>query len=308
MHGELYVQSGSGRWPNSAPGTKEQHHPTQNRGRIGPRRRYPVLFLTARQHHEIVRRLLDFGKDHADRIPFHPAGMEYTSLMNCFLLHNLSAAETLLRISGSFGATWFPVTVGYTIVRTMFEADVTAHYVSQAPADRARQYIDFGAVLNKRQMDACLEHRNSKDPQWRESMSLLWQHHWEPRRPDISKKFDAVAPQFTRKVRDGKTMVWRNWSGVSLRQMAIAVDHVEAYDIFYSELSSFTHVDVHLADRFLQRRPDGPVWSQRAEEGDVGNVFRYAASFLTCYLELFGRQFKTWPEAAVQGCWKTEAN
>ncbi len=262
-----------------------------------------MLFLTTEQHQEVVQRLVDFGKGHVDRIPFHPAGVEYTSIMSCFLLHNLSAAETLLRIGGSFGNTWFPVTVGYAITRTMFETDVTAHYVSQAPADRAHQYIAFGAVLNKRRMEACLEHRNSKDPQWREAMTLLWQHQWEYRRSDISKKFDSVAHQFTHKGR-----VWRNWSGVSLREMAAAVDHIEAYDIFYTELSSFTHADVHMADRFLQHRPDGLVWSQRADEGDVGNVFRHAASFLTCFLELFGRQFRTWPEAAVQSCWKIKTN
>jgi len=225
--------------------------------------------------------------------------------MICFLLHELSTAETLLRIVGSFGDKWFPVTAGYTITRGMFETDVTAHYLTQAPAEHARQYIEFGAVLNKRQMDACLEHRSSKDPQWREAMSLLWQHEWEPRRPDVDRAFGAVACKFTRKNRNGKEAVFQNWSGKTLRQMAVEVDHVEAYDIFYSELSSFTHVDVHLANRFLQVRPDGPAWTQRAHEGDVGNVFRHAASFLTCYLELFGRQFKTWSEAEAQDCWKT---
>ena len=269
-----------------------------------PRRRHPVLFLTVEQHQEVVRRLLDFGRDRTDRIPFHTAGLEYSSLMNCFLLHNLSAAEALLRVGGSFGVEWFPVTAGYVIARTMFEADVTAHYLSQAPAERARQYIAYGAVLKKRQMDACRKHMNSDDPTWRESMSLCWQHYWEPQQSDISKKFDAVANQFTRSKQNGRTEVFKNWAGKTLREMAVAVDHTEAYDIFYSELSSFTHVDVHLADRFLQYRPDGPVWSQRAEESDVGNVFRCAASFLTCYLELFGRQFKTWSEAEVQSCWK----
>ena len=266
-----------------------------------------MLFLTSKQCQEVLRRLVDFGKRQADTIPFHQAGVEYTSLMICFLLHNLSAAETLLRMSASFGDDWFPVTVGYAITRTMFEADVTAHYISQEPANRARQYIAFGAVLNKRQMDTCLEHRSSKDPQWRESMSLLWQHHWGPRQADVTNKFDAVAPQFTRKRRDGRAQLLRNWSGLQLREMAAEVDHVEAYDVFYAELSSFAHTDVHLADRFLQRRPDGPVWSQRAEGADVGNVFKHAANFLTCYLELIGRQFKTWTEAPVHACWNIEA-
>ena len=89
--------------------------------------------------------------------------------------------------------------------------------------------------------------------------------------------------------------------------MAVEVDHVEAYDIFYSELLSFTHVDVYLANRFLRVRADGPVWSQRADEGDVGNVFRHAACVLTCHLELFSRQLKTWPELDVQTAGRRKA-
>ncbi len=268
-----------------------------------------MLFLTSEQHQEVVRRLLGFGRGHAeDGIPSHPAGLAYTSVMMSLFLHNLSATETLVRIGDSFGIGWFPVTVGYAIARTMFETDVTAHYISQSPADRARQYIDFGKVLTRREMQACNKHRNSKHSDWREGMDLLWRNYWEPRQSDIEKKYDSVAPQFTRKKRDGSTEVWRSWSGKQICQMAAEVDHAEAYDIFYSELSSFAHGDVHLADRFLQHRPDGPVWSQRAEEGDVGNVFRHAARFLTCYLELFGRMFNTWTEEEVQNCWTVEAD
>lgn len=228
--------------------------------------------------------------------------------MLCFLLHNLSVAESLLRLADSFGHTWFPVTVGYTVTRTMFETDVTAHYITQAPTDRAHQYIEFGHILNKRQMDACSKHRESKHPQWREAMNLVWENHWAPQERDINKKFNAVAPQFTRTrthiIRKEKQTISQNWSGKTIRQMALEVDHAEAYDIFYAELSSFTHVDVHLADRFLQNHTDGPTWSPRAEEYDVGNVFRHAASFLTCYLRLFGRQFHTWSEEQVVNCWK----
>ena len=258
------------------------------------------------QHKEVVRRLRDLGSNNSDKIPYHSSGIEYTSLMVCFLLHHLSVAETLLRLADSFGPTWFPVTIGYPITRTMFETDVTAHYITQSPIDRAHQYIEFGRVLNKNKMDSCMKHRNSKDPQWREAMDLMWDKYWASRERDMTEKFNAVAPQFTHKDRKGKQTVFRNWSGKTLRQMAVDVDHVEAYDIFYAELSSFAHVDVHLADRFLQHRSDGPVWTQRANEGDVGNVFRHAASFMTCYLELFSRQFKTWSEADVQECWKVE--
>lgn len=263
-----------------------------------------MLFLTTEQHQEVLRRLLGVARGRVGEIPIHSVGLEYTSLMICYLLHNLSAGETLLRILDSFEDACFPVTVGYAIARTMFEADVTAHFISQMPAERARQYIEFGAVLTKREMDACLEHRQSKDSQWREAMELVWQHHWASRQAEVANKFDAVLPRFSRVNKSGKMIIFQNWSGKSLRQMAAEVDHLEAYDTFYAELSSFTHVDVRLADRFLHNRPDGPAWSQRAREGDVGNVFRYAASFLTCYLELFGREFNTWSKDEVHECWQ----
>jgi len=267
-----------------------------------------MLFLTADQHRNVLQRLLDLGRSRADKIPFHAAGVEYTSLMLSFLLQNLSAADALLRLSTLFGKEWYPVAVGYTIARTMFEVDVAAHYIAKAPADRSRQYIDFAAVLNKRAMDACREHRNSKDPQWREAMNRLWDNHWAPRESEVITKFNAVAPKFTRVNKNGKTSLFQNWTGRSLRQMAEEVEHAEAYDLFYTELSSFTHADVHLANRYLRVHPDGPTWSQRASEGDAGNVFRHASSFLTCYLGLFGEQFKTWNEAEVDSCWRFDAS
>lgn len=223
--------------------------------------------------------------------------------MMSFLLQNLSAAETLLRLSNSFGDEWYPVTVGYGVARTMFEVDVTAHYITKAPAERVSQYIEFAAVLNKSEMDACKKHRDSKDPQWREAMDLLWNHHWASRELDVIKKFNIVAPRFTRTNKNGKTSVFHNWAGKQLRQMAAEVDHLESYDIFYTELSSFSHADVHLADRYLRIDSEGPIWSQRARDGEVGNVFRHAASFLTCYLELFGSQFGTWTDEDVRDCW-----
>jgi len=264
----------------------------------------PILYLTVEQHQQVVRRLIELGKSRAQKIPHHSAGFGYTSLMVCFLMHNISVAQALLRLLDSFGDGWFPITVGYTVIRTIFETNITAHYITKNPTARAQQYIDFGAVLNKRQMDECLAHRNSKKTQWREAMELVWQQEWASQQADVQKKFDAIASRFTRVNRKNKKVVFQNWSGKKLRDMAVEVDHAEAYDIFYAELSSFAHVDVHLADRFLQRRSDGPVWSQRASEYDVGNVFRYAASFLTCYLKLFGCQFQTWSEEEVQNCWQ----
>lgn len=263
-----------------------------------------MLFLTPSQHKDVLQRLVDLGSRVAQGVPDDGTDLGYTSLMVCFLLQNLSAAETILRISSSFDDEWFPATVGYTIVRTMFEVDVNAHYITKSPKERGPQYIHFGAILNKHAMDACKKHCNSQDPQWLEGMALEWQHRWEKRENEVVSRFNAVISQFTRTDRKGKTSEFNNWSGKSIRQMASEVDHAEAYDIFYSELSSFTHADVHLADRYLQRRPDGLVWSQKAKEYDVGNVFRHAASFLTCHMELFGRQFKAWTDAEVGDCWK----
>ena len=88
--------------------------------------------------------------------------------------------------------------------------------------------------------------------------------------------------------------------------MAKEVDHEEAYEIFYAELSSFTHADVRLANRFLHIRPNGLTWSQRMSPYDVGNVFRYAAMFLTCYLELFAEQFCSWNKNDIRDSWNID--
>ena len=55
-------------------------------------------------------------------------------------------------------------------------------------------------------------------------------------------------------------------------------------------------------------RSDGDVeWSQKPDEFDVANVFRYAATFLACFLELYGNEFGVWDSAKVRGCWEGEA-
>ena len=43
--------------------------------------------------------MLGLAEGRAGEIPIHSAGLGYTSLMICFLLHNLSAAEKLERSS-----------------------------------------------------------------------------------------------------------------------------------------------------------------------------------------------------------------
>jgi hypothetical protein len=267
-----------------------------------------VISLTAEEHRLVLRRLVDYAKHSVGQIPLRHFSLAYASLLNSFLLHNISAAETLLRVQDAFGLDWYPVASGYAVTRTMFEVDVTAHYIAKAPTERASQYIAFAAVLNKRAMEACRKHRNSKDVGWREAMEFEWRHRWAPREQEITTRFNAVAAQFSRTNSAGKLVDFQNWSGKTLCQMAREVDHLEAYDIFYAQLSSFAHADVHLADRYLKIHSDGPIWTQRANEADVGNVFRHAASFLTCYLEFFGEQFETWGKDDVLQWWRPKSD
>jgi len=217
-------------------------------------------------------------------------------------MHNLSAAQALLRLRDSFGNDWFPSTVAYVIVRSMFETDVTAHYISQDPKNRSTQYIEFEHILCKRAMEVHRKHRKSKNAQWREAMNIIWQE-LAPIEKEIDIKYTEVISRYETSTKKGKKIQFQNWAGKSIRQMAIEVDHEEAYDVFYADLSSFTHVDVRLVNRFLHIRSDGLLWSLRSNKIDVGNVFRYAAIFMTCFLEFFGEQYKVWTKDDVHKCW-----
>ncbi|MBI5163757.1 MAG: hypothetical protein HY985_07625 [Magnetospirillum sp.] len=233
----------------------------------------------------------------------HSAGHEYTSIMSSFLVHNVSAAKSLLSLCENMGTDWFPVAVGYGIARTIFEVDVTAHYIALEPQERVSQYILFEHILNKKAMDACKRHRRSDDPLSREAMDNEWRGKWEQREHEIDKQYEAVKALFTKKRRDGKDCIFNNWSGKNIRDLATATGHEAAYDIFYSKLSSFTHIDVLSANQFLRLRPNGLTFTQRATPFHVGEVLHDAASFLTCYLRLFGTQFDVWDDAAVSACW-----
>jgi hypothetical protein len=257
-----------------------------------------IRSLNSQQHIEILNRLVHLAKS-AKIKQLHHAGPEYTSLMVCFLNHCLMAADSLLHLHESFGDEYFPTTVGYIIVRPMFEIDVTAHYITKDPSTRAHQYIEYDSVLKKHQMDACKKHRQSKKPDWREGMEMVWNHGWAPIENQVKAKYDAVCSHFSAS-NNGKTI--RTWSGKSIRQMAIEVDHEEAYDIFYADLSSFTHADVRLADRFLRLKPKGMSWTLQAHEVDTGGVFRYAVIFLSCFLTLFGEEFKLWTKEVINTC------
>ena len=229
--------------------------------------------------------------------------MQYTSLMVCFAMHSKGAAESILALHDRFGTEWFPATTGFLIVRSLFEIDVTAHYITQDPRERSRRYIDFEHVIDKNMLEAVERHRLSKERSWREGMQFEYDHHYAPRKARIEADYERVRSIFE----DTKGKRAKSWSGKSIYAMAREVNHVEAYDFFYAYLSSFAHVNVTLADRFLRleglRDRKGPGWSQRASEGDVADVFRYAAIFLSCFLEVFGREFKAWDQSSIEACW-----
>jgi hypothetical protein len=260
-----------------------------------------MKFLTTDEHRTVVERLVSVAGGFPG-VNTHKSGFEYTSLMMCFLMHSKGAAESILALHKRYGDDWFPATTGYLVVRSLFEVDVNAHYISADPAARSRRYIEFEHVIRKNTLEAIERHRASSKSSWREGMQLMYTTEYAPRKAKIEADYDSVRTVFE----DAKGKRSRSWSGKSIYAMAKEVDHVEAYEIFYADLSAFTHVNVMLANRFLRHdglTVGGPVWTQRSDEFDVGNVFRYAAIFLTCFLEHFGQQFGTWDSPRVLACW-----
>lgn len=257
-----------------------------------------MKYLTTDEHREVVRRLVAVPKSFSG-CHDHPSGFQYTSLMVCFMMHSVGAAESLLTLHDRFKDDWYPATTGYLIVRSLFEVDVNAHYISADPEARSRRYIDFEHVIQKNTLEAVERHRVSGSPSWREGLQWMYNMDYAPRKVQIDTAYDGVRSQFE----NAKGKRATNWAGISIKEMAAQVDHLEAYEIFYADLSAFTHVNVKLANRFLRLKENGPTWSMRSNEFDVGNVFRYAAIFMSCFLELFGAQFGIWGKERVMACW-----
>ncbi|NMC43173.1 MAG: hypothetical protein GYA46_04570 [candidate division Zixibacteria bacterium] len=260
-----------------------------------------IKSMTNQQHRDVLLRLLKLGESAEVGFTMHPAGIEYNSLMVCFLIHNLSAARSLDCLYDKFGEEWFPTSVGYAIVRPMFEIDITSHYITQDRAANARRYIRYNSILKKELMEVCKKHRMSQKADWREAMQSVWENEFAANEKRINKEFESVKPLFIVPGKSNK--VGRNWSGKSIRQMAIDVDHKEAYDFYYADISSFTHADIRLADRFLRRQEGDLLWTARSLSYDVGSVFRYADIFLTCFMGLFGKEFGIWTGQDVTNCW-----
>lgn len=259
-----------------------------------------MLMLTIDQHRDVLARLAALGRRVED-YEFRSAA--YPNLMASFLLHQLASANAVLALNRAFGDTWFPAATAYATARTMFEVDVTAHYISQDHEGRAVRYIEFGHVLKKRRMDACAKHRASREPSWAAGMAMEWEHRWAPVEVAVNSEYSRVRAMFETTGSNGKVKAFTNWSGKTIRELAAAVQHAESYEMFYSDLSSFAHADIRLANRYLKVPAGGPVLSSRADEYDVGAALRYAATFLTCFLGLFGRESKLWTQEEIDRCW-----
>lgn len=258
-------------------------------------------FLTLEQHCKLLHELDNFARQ-SKGVNTHKAGIEYTSLMMSFMLYNLTSSETLLSLLRHNSVEWFPVSIGYIAVRSMFEADINAHYISRSPAERARQYIDYKHIVDKKELDAFRKHRDTNKPIWREFINFELENKFSE--TNINERYNKVSKKFQRKDNKGN---YNNWAGISIKDMAGKVDHEIEYDLFYSELSSYTHCDVRLADQFLHATNSGIIWSQKAKPYDVGCVLRYAATFLSCFLTLYGQQFDLWTEENIAEIWKRAA-
>lgn len=262
-----------------------------------------IKTFTIKQQQNLLQDLVAFARK-KNEVQTHNSGIEYTSLMISLLLHNMNAAETLLRLVKSFGNDWFPVTIGYVVDRSIFEVMINAHYISNKPAKRAHQYIEYIHVLKKKTLDIFRKHRNTKDPLWYEFINQVLEYELENQAFKIYEEYERVKTNFQRVNKKGKTIALNNWAGKTIRDMACEVDHEIEYDLFYSDLSSYTHCNVKLADQFLRFTPSGLSWTQRADGFHVGNVFRYAATFFSCFLVLFGNQFNVWTKQDVGNIWE----
>jgi len=258
-----------------------------------------MKFLTVEEHREVVVRLVSLAETMKE-LSCHSAGWTYTAVMAGLFGHSVVSAQSVLRLGHAFPEGWYPASVGMNIARSMFEVDITAHYITNDPEKRAEQYVKFGSILRKRGMDACLRYRNSTDTSWKTTMAMEYEHHWRHIECDVNVDYAHVCAS-------GIKSDYRSWSGKSIKQMAREVDHLEAYDIFYADLSAIAHVSVPLITDFLQKGIDGVrTITTRSSEGNVGNVYRYTATFFTCLLELFGKQFAVWSDEDVSQCWEVE--
>lgn len=236
-----------------------------------------------------------FGKE---KIRTHVEGFKYTSLMMCFGSHIYVSIGALLHLKKHFEEC-FPTTVGFVILRTMFEVLIEAHYISKDPKARVDAYIDYGTVLNYQRYERFKKYQDSGNELLRfwikSQLNTLGNK-------KVDESFQKIKTNFEYKDKHGKRKLFQNWAGKSLKDKAREVDHELEYDHYYTNFSNFTHANIKLADRFLKFGETGSYWSIKAEDSDVGFIFLYASELFACYLSLMNKQFNLGIEYEINDC------
>jgi len=254
--------------------------------------------FTPEQYQQLLEKYVIFVQQRLPKTQYHLAGIEYTSLMMSFMMYNLSACESLLKLATAFDNKWYPVSVGYIVDRSIFEVMINALYISKEPKARSIQYIEYEKIIKKKQLDNFRKHKETNDPSWHEFINSALIHELEPRAETTEDEYKKVESQYMR-LQNGRKKIFISWAGKNIPEMAREVDHEIEYDLFYSELSSFVHTNVRSADQFLRSDSFGFYWTQHPSEYHIGNVFRHATTFFSCFLVLFGKEFKIWSEQDV---------
>lgn len=180
-----------------------------------------IKAFTLEQTQEITKRLNLLARSKVfceKKLRVHSAGMGYTSLMVCFSSHIMASIETLLFLYKQFGKEWFPSTVGFIILRSMFEIDIQAHYISEEPKERAGTYINFGSIINKRKYEALLRHRNEVHGNWKEMCeTVLAKVYSAEKLNKIMDAFEKNKINYEYTDKSGKKRLYSNWTNKSLR-------------------------------------------------------------------------------------------
>lgn len=164
--------------------------------------------------------------------------------------------------------------------RSMFEVTISVMWISKDPVPRLQAFMEHGANVMKKFQDMVARYPDLETPE------ILVQ--LEKQKPHVDRLASDVQS------RTGST-AW-NWSGKSLRQMAIDLDYQRHYDFIYGLTSEVEHSSVaslpfyvtHGDDGFKANMGKSPSWVASALElayRDLYFTFEIADTFLELGLE-----------------------
>jgi len=260
--------------------------------------------LKTHQYVEVAVRLVELTNQNFPEhkgVEIHKAGISYTSLMVCFRMHLIRSMIIMTKFY-KLSPNYFPVTTAYLILRTMFEININAHYISQDPERRSNEFIDYGNIIDKRKIDKYSKHKNTKKKDWAEFINAILKYDY-PNKKEIVHNYENVKSKFEYTNSKGAKKLFSNWANKSLYKMACEVDHEIEYDFFYSRYSNFVHGNIKLADRFLKIKGDKMWWSGETFEPEVAFAFRDASAVFGCFLSLLGKQWNKVIDEEIKNCW-----